>query len=253
MSQKGSMSVRKRYCTLDEIRGITLLSMIVYHGMWDYIYLFGHNCSWYNGAVGYIWQQSICWTFIFLSGFCWQLGKRQLKRGLMILGAGVIITAVTIIAMPESKVVYGVLNLIGISVIIMIVLDKLCKRIDSKIGFIVSIILFIMFRNINYGYLGFENFNIVKFPDWLYANYFSTLIGFTHKEFWSTDYFSIIPWFFLFVAGYFGYKIVNQEGKMDLFKNSYLPLIGVIGRNSLLIYMLHQPIIYVILWCVNLL
>ena len=54
---------------LDVIRGITLLSMIAYHGSWDLVYLAGVNWPWYHSKEAFLWQQSICWTFILLSGY----------------------------------------------------------------------------------------------------------------------------------------------------------------------------------------
>ena len=59
----------QRYGIFDGIRGITLLSMIIYHGAWDLVYIYGVKWDWYRGAGAYLWQQSICWTFILLSGF----------------------------------------------------------------------------------------------------------------------------------------------------------------------------------------
>ena len=63
--------MNKRLHLLDALRGVTLISMTVFHGMWNLVYLFGMKADWYRGTPGYIWQQWICWTFILLSGFCW--------------------------------------------------------------------------------------------------------------------------------------------------------------------------------------
>ena len=103
----------KRYHLLDSLRGLTLISMILYHGTWDLVYLYGVDWQWYHGTLAYAWQQSICWTFILLSGFCWNMVRHHLMRGLMVFGGGAIITLVTLIAMPENRVVFGVLTLLG--------------------------------------------------------------------------------------------------------------------------------------------
>ena len=67
-----------RYARLDELRGLDLLSMIAYHGCWDAVFLFGLRAEWYTGWPGHLWQQSICWVFILLSGFCVPLGRHSL-------------------------------------------------------------------------------------------------------------------------------------------------------------------------------
>ena len=105
------MSEKQRLHALDAIRGITLLSMIAYHAMWDLVYMFGVRADWYRSDAAHLWQQSICWTFILLSGFCHALGRKPWKRGLIVFGASVIVSAVTLIFMPNQRILFGVLNL----------------------------------------------------------------------------------------------------------------------------------------------
>ena len=73
-------AIRRRSGTLDSLRGLTLFSMIAYHLCWDLVYLRGLPWAWYNGFWAYIWQQSICCTFILLSGYCCQ-ASRHLSAG----------------------------------------------------------------------------------------------------------------------------------------------------------------------------
>lgn len=58
---------------LDTLRGLTLVSMIAYHACWDLVWIAGMDWDWYRGQGAFFWQQSICWTFILLSGYCWSL------------------------------------------------------------------------------------------------------------------------------------------------------------------------------------
>ena len=48
-----------------------------------------------------------------MSGFCVQLGHHTLRRGAQVFGAGALVTAVTLLFMPEDRVVFGVLTLLG--------------------------------------------------------------------------------------------------------------------------------------------
>lgn len=57
-------STSTRCALLDELRGLDLISMMLYHGMWDLVYLFGVRAPWYGSWQGELWQQSICWVFI---------------------------------------------------------------------------------------------------------------------------------------------------------------------------------------------
>ena len=237
-----------RLAGLDTIRGITLLSMMLYHTCWDLVFLFGKKIPGYSGLGGYVWQQSICWTFILLAGFCWSLGSHHLKRGLIVSGSGILITFVTLLVMPESRVIFGVLTLIGSCMLLLIPMEKLLLKLRAEIGLAGSFLLFLLFRNVNTGYLGFENWNILKLPDGFYENLFTTYLGFPQKGFFSADYFSLLPWFFLFLTGFYLYQLVQKNHMMEKLFSWRVPGFDVIGRHSLLIYLLHQPVVFGISW-----
>ena len=238
----------RRLAGLDTIRGITLLSMMLYHTCWDLVFLFGKKIPGYSGLGGYVWQQSICWTFILLAGFCWSLGSHHLKRGLIVFGSGILITFVTLLVMPESRVIFGVLTLIGSCMLLLIPMEKLLLKLRAEIGLVGSFLLFLLFRNVNTGYLGSGNWNILKLPDGFYENLFTTYLGFPQKGFFSADYFSLLPWFFLFLTGFYLYQLVQKNHMMEKLFSWGVPGFDVIGRHSLLIYLLHQPVVFGISW-----
>ena len=239
---------KSRLYLLDEYRGFVIINMIAYHAIWDLVYMFGVGWKWYKSDIGFIWQQWICWSFILVSGFCWQMSQKNLKRGLLVFGAGFLITAVTVIFMPASKVVFGVLTLLGSSMLLMIPCDKICRKIPSLVGMIASFVIFLLVYPVNRGYLGIGEMRMVELPREWYANLFTTYLGFTEPGFYSTDYFSIVPWFFLYLTGYFLYSFMGKNcGATKLLTTSICSPLGWIGRHSLIIYMLHQPVIYGVL------
>lgn len=197
-------SVSARYALLDELRGLDLVSMMLYHGCWDLVNLFGIQADWYYGLPGHLWQQSICWVFILLSGFCVQLGHHTLRRGAQVFGAGALVTAVTLLFMPEDRVVFGVLTLLGSAMLLTGLLEKPLRRIPPAAGFAISAVLFALTRNVSAGYLGFGSLRL-WLPQTLYVNYATAYFGFYPWWFYSTDYFALLPWLFLFWAGYFLY------------------------------------------------
>ncbi len=240
----------KRYAMLDSIRGLILISMIIYHAVWDIVYIFGVDWQWYHSKAAYYWQQSICWGFILLSGFCWSFGRKKWKRGLMVFAAGGLITVVTAIAMPSNIVLFGVLTLLGTCMLVFILLDKVLCRCRPGIGIFISFGLFLLTRNVNMGSIGFDTWKLCELPDSWYANSFTTYLGFPAEGFYSTDYFSVVPWIFLYTTGYYIHKLMESKRMLDFcyhFKNR---LLEWIGKHSLIIYMLHQPIVYAILFLI---
>ena len=230
---------------LDALRGFTLLNMIAFHGLWNLVYLFGIPADWYTGTAGYLWQQWICWTFILLSGFCWNFSRNHGKRGAMVFGGGLVVTAVTCIAMPESRIVFGVLTCIGSCMLLLIPAEKLLRKVPAGAGLAVSFGLFLLLRNVSDGNLGFEDFVLCSLPQTLYRNLLTAYLGFPHRGFFSTDYFPLIPWFFLFVTGYFLFRLLDAKGlNGKLFGKGNVPVLNWLGRHSLIVYLLHQPILY---------
>ena len=262
-----------RLALLDSLRGLTLISMILFHACWDAVYLLGANWPWYGSRAAYIWQQSICWTFILLSGFCIPFSSKLLRRGLEVFGAGALVMAVTCILLPEDRVVFGVLTLIGSCMLLMVPLRKVLDR-DFRgetsaesttvrkasgvnrdaILFIVFVILFILFKDVNYGEIGTGMLHriipaipklTIRIPEALYANLATAYLGFPPADFYSTDYFSLLPWAFLYLCGYELHWILKAAGVLDapILKKEIRPL-AFMGRNSLVIYLLHQPVLY---------
>ena len=235
---------------LDTMRGLTLISMIAYHTVWDMVYIFDVKWDWYKSDMAYIWQQSICWSFILLSGFCWSFGKVKCKRALTVFLAGIVITVVTLIAMPQERIIFGVLTFLGTAMFLMIPLDKILSKFKPAIGFVVSFLLFLAVRNVNEGELGFEGIVLMELPDGWYRGWLATYLGFTESSFFSTDYFSVLPWIFLFITGYFLHGIMKQKGWFVYLEKGKCVWLENLGKNSLWIYMLHQPIAYGVLWVV---
>ena len=214
-----------RYALLDELRGLDLVSMMLYHGCWDLVHLFGIQADWFDSLPGHLWQQSSCWVFILLSGFCVQLRHHTLRRGAQVVGAGALVTAVTLLFMPEDRVVFGVLTLLGSAMLLTGLLEKQLRRVPPAAGFAISAVLFALTRNVSAGYLGFGSLRL-WLPQTLYVNYATAYFGFYPWWFYSTDYFALLPWLFLFWAGYFLYDVVGRQ-RMGALASLGLPAAGL--------------------------
>lgn len=237
-------NIKNRYHILDEFRGFLLLNMIAYHMLWDLVYMYGMDIEWYKGNPGYIWQQCICHGFILLSGFCWKMGKKPFARGLIVFGAGLLITMVTLLVVPSAQIIFGVLTFIGSAMLLVIPLSKLLNKVHPGIGVVTAFLLFLIFRPINDGYLGIGDTVLIQLPDGWYFNLFTSYLGFPAPGFWSTDYFSIFPWIFLYITGYYGYTILKKKEWFDWARNGICSPLRFIGRYSLFFYLIHQPIVY---------
>lgn len=235
----------KRYYVIDYLRAFVIINMIIYHLLWDMVYLCGHNIMWFNDIAGVIWQRFICISFIMISGFCWSFSKNHIKRGLVILCAGAAVSLVTAVFMPEAAIRYGILTLIGSAVVIMVPAERGFVHINAAAGLIISIVLFFIFRDTAKGYIA--GFNV---PEIFYSGGIMNYIGFMEEGFVSADYFPLLPWLFLFFAGYFLCRVLMENNLLENLKGRNIPFISAVSRNSLLIYLIHQPVVYSIARCI---
>lgn len=232
-----------RYAFLDTWRGLTLWSMFAYHFSWDLVNLYGKNWSFYNGVGGYIWQQSICWSFIFLSGFCFPLGRQTVRRGCVVLAAGCLVTLATLLFNPREPIYFGVLTLLGSAMLLTCALQRGLCRLTPGWGLGLSLLCFVCTRDINGGYLGFEGWELLQLPpSWYQAGLAATYLGFQDVHFSAPDYFSLLPWYFLYTAGYYAQGMLQRQGRLPAFFTRGLAPFSWWGRHSLVWYLLHQPV-----------
>lgn len=157
-------AIRLRSGTLDSLRGLTLFSMIAYHLCWDLVYLRDLPWAWYNGFWAYIWQQSICCTFILLSGYCCQASRHPIRRGAISFFGGAAVSLATALVTPEEPIRFGVLTFLGTAALLTVPLRPLLARIPPRLGLVLSFSLFLLARDVNHGYLGFAWVPLLRLP-----------------------------------------------------------------------------------------
>ncbi len=225
--------MKNRIWELDAFRGLCILGMVIVHFIfdltelyeiirWDAPVLFSFVLNW-GGML-----------FVLLSGICATLGSRSTYRGIIVFLCGMLCTAVTagmyLLDMAESYIIirFGVLHCLGICMILWAVFKKLPTWALGVIG-TVLIALGLWFQD------------IYVTTEWLFP------LGLVTKKFSSSDFFPLLPNLGYFLLG----SVLGRtlyRGKQTLLptvntKNPILRFLVFCGRQSLLIYLLHQPIL----------
>lgn len=241
---------KQRYHILDLLRGFLFVNMVAYHFLYDWVYLFGQSFPFMHSHSAYLWQQIVCSGFILLAGCCCTLSRHAGKHGIRIFLCGLLVTLVTWIATPQERILFGILHFMGLAYLITALLRPLLARIPNRILFAGAFLLFAFTKGIYYGYLGIFHCELIPLPDTLYQYPMLFLVGLPAAGFSSGDYFPLVPWLFLFWTGYaIGPSILKSE-TFSRVQHWRLPVFNWLGRNTLFLYMLHQPIIYglLLLW-----
>jgi len=233
----------KRFYEIDSLRGVAIVMMIAFHFLYDLKFFGIYNLG-ESFVFWWLFPRFIAFIFIFLVGISltvsysrvkkWSEKKKVKKyffRGLKIFSWGLIITVITWLYLREGFVVFGILHFIGLSII----LAYPFLRWRYKNLLIGTALIAARF------FLG--NF-YVNFP-WL------LWLGLKPAMFYTVDYFPLIPWFGVVLLGIFFGNIFYPDGKR-IFKIKEIthPVVNflcALGRNSLLIYLIHQPILVLII------
>lgn len=236
-------TAKERYFLVDGIRGIAIINMVVFHFLYDVFIVYGKNPSWYGLKEIHIWQQVICQTFIFISGFVWVWGiEGNLWRGLRFNLYGFLISFITWFVIPSEAIWFGILNFMGCAVLLMFPLRKILKKVPHVPGFAICLFLFILCKQIQYGHIGIGKLVQIQMPDILYSMKILTPLGFPFLGFRSSDYFPILPWMFLYLCGYFCNGIFMKYEKWQKMARYKIPVLSLLGSRTIWIYLVHQPV-----------
>lgn len=250
--QKKSSSARVGI--LDEIRGFAIICMVIYHAMYDLKYLFGLDIpiffdSWFDTV-----RDIFAGIFIFISGMVCRYSSNNIKRGAECFLIGMIMTFV----MPfftSGTIMFGILHFLGISMIIFGLGEKIFDLLPSWVGIAGAVLLFVLTMNVGLsydsgvitaGYIGIPGIFRLNFPMKVYNVGVLFPLGLHNASFASSDYFPMMPWFFLFIAGsYFG--IIAKDGRLPRFcYPTHISWLAAVGRYTIWIYVLHQPVLYLV-------
>ena len=244
MKAEAVSETKRRYGLPDTVRGILVLGMIAYHTLFDIaaVYGWGMDTPLMRGVNVIRDLGAAC--FVFLSGFCFHLGRRNLRKGLLLSAAGAGVTAVTFLFDRESFVLFGVLTFLGAAKLLLWALERPLRYVPSAAGCAVSLAGFLLFFRCNFGYAGYYGAVWFRWPAALYRNYITAFFGFPFNGFSSADYFSLLPWFFLSCGGWFFWRAMQGREAFPRLLRKRVSFLAWVGQYSLWIYLIHQPVIY---------
>ncbi|MBQ9149231.1 MAG: DUF1624 domain-containing protein [Oscillospiraceae bacterium] len=235
--------MKKRVWELDALRGICILGMVVVHFVYDLVDLY-RVVEWEYPALFSFVKDWGGVLFLLISGICATLGSRSVRRGLIVMACGLVVSAVTVgmylldMAGKGIIIYFGVLHCLG-----------------------ACMILWFVLKHLPTWALGLGGAAMVAVGLWLRHQVFSfsylIWMGFMYPGFSSSDYFPLLPYLGFFLIGAFLGRTLYKNKETLLPKvneqNPVLRFFLACGKHSLLIYMLHQPILSLLVQVIALL
>ena len=226
--------MKKRIWELDFFRGVFLWGMIGIHLIYDLVDLYG-VLDWELPAAYLLFKNRFGISFVVLSGLCATLGRNSVRRGIRVFACGMVCTLATYVMVWAGMagrgllIYFGVLHCLGVCMLLWPLFKKLPTWALLILGLGMTV----------YG----EILRDIAYPwaTWLFP------LGFKDYSFASSDYFPLLPNLGYFLLGSVLGRALYRE------KHTLLPRVRAdgpvirffccCGEHSLLIYMLHQPIL----------
>src|SRR5918993_418034 len=232
-----------RFWEVDAARGVAIIMMVVYHTTYDLDALGGYDIRSTSGSWD-LFADLTAGLFLFLVGVSlaisrtrtslsgWRLFAKYLARGLRVLAYGMILTGVFLV-LGMGVVAFGILHLIGVSIILAYPFLRL------------------RLTNLILGALIFAAGQYILAQDLTSEGFWLLPFGVVPEGVLMPDYRPLLPWFGVVLIGLFFGNLVYGEGRRPAVPEDKAPTLArpllPLGRNSLFIYLIHQPIIIALL------
>jgi uncharacterized membrane protein len=224
---------------LDALRGIAVIWMVIFHAHYILLHVFEYTSIDFPNLFWYILGRVVAVVFIFVAGISFWLFvfnkdvkviyKHFFKRACILSIIAFMITYITYIWFYEQRISFGIIHFFSLSSIVSLGFIKFWRW-NVIIGMIIITLQFLI-DNIS------VNTNILL-P-----------IGLVNRDFFSADYYPLIPWLGYFLIWYGVISFFDERGRDYILFRGYswlLELPAYLWRYALVIYIAHTPLIYML-------
>ena len=225
----------ERILWIDVIRGVSILAMITFHFAFDLMYFGFAKSDLIYQPDWRLFERMIAFSFLFIAGLSLFITHGSLikwnsfiKRYGVTAICAVLISTVTYVLFNGDMIRFGILHAISVSGLISLLL----LRLNSFFLALLAVIIFLI--------------NLI-IPQPVEGDYFWQWLIYTNETPHSLDYRPIIPWITPFILGMASYQLFKKWGLLETNKiiiYRELSILSWLGRNSLIIYLIHQPILF---------
>ncbi len=223
---------------LDVLRGIAITGMVLFHANYILIHLFWVSSMNFSEIAWYWIGRSVAVLFIFLAGVSFFLStegrpmkkifQKSLIRMSILAAIALSISIVTYSYFSEERISWGIIHFFASASIVGLLFLR-----SWRWNILIGIIVLILGNFIQQ--ISIETSLLV--PLWFIPN-----------GYYSADYYPLIPWFGYYLIGHGiafylqKYRLLESVFWGKVFAGS---IFALLGRHSLLIYVIHVPILYV--------
>jgi len=238
----------KRIDIIDALRGLSVALMVIHHMLYNMAAFLDAPWWLFTNPVFDFLQYIFIGVFLFLSGVSSRFSRSNVRRGLIAIALAIGISIVTyIMGMP---IWFGILHLLGVCMVFFGLTRKFWDLVPRKASpfIFVPLIAASALARANLA-LTSESLlvrNLLAILGWPQADKFVGTLLPWHEGFvfGSYDYQPILPWLFVFLLGTWAGIYIRERKLPKRFYDQKVPFFPMIGRKALIIYILHQPVLF---------
>jgi len=223
---------------VDALRGIAIILMVIYHFFFDLSYFGLADINLYE-FEWQLFQRTVGFLFIFVMGMSLTLSEaknregyaRHAKRAAKLAAVALLITIATWVYPHEGFIMFGIIHFIAAATLIGPLFFRLGYW-NVLLGIVIIAAGFCI------GSMHIDS----QYLFWL---------GITYPGYMPLDHYSLIPWFGVVLLGIYAGQRFFPKAKPMLKKTDSMGKLAFLGRNALLIYLLHQPLMIGMLFLVQ--
>ena len=215
------------------------MGMVIFHAHYLYVYVLAWEKVWFTDGFWSLLWYMVAVGFVTVAGLVSYLSCRsqslsvilaKASRRALILGAlALTISVATYTLIPEQRISWGILHFLTLATLLGVITLRL------------------WYANILIG-IGLIILPYLISPVW--DSILLIPVGFPSRGYYSADYYPLIPWFGYYLIGQgIGYTLSRWSRLSYLdWRISHISLLLYLGRHALIVYILHVPILYVMMW-----
>lgn len=221
-----------RLPAIDNLRGLAIVAMVAYHFCFDLRHFGFTTFDFYRDPFWLHARTAILSSFLFLAGISLVLAQesaqgraRFWRHVARVAGAAMLVSIASYIVFPQRYIWFGVLHAIAVSLILL-------RPLSARPGIALGLGLAAIVAGNAWTSSSFDN----RMWGWL---------GFMTAKPATEDYVPLFPWSGVMLLGMAAAHWLRRHDFRTLAAGARLPgWLGVLGRHSLAVYLLHQPLLF---------
>lgn len=238
----GHASTAGRVRLFDAVRGFSVVSMVGFHLCYDLRFISHIPLAWFAPPFQDVWRASISWVFVFVAGCMCAFSRSNLRRSGLYLGVALVVFVATSVAAVDDPISFGIIFCMGACTLVEWLLERMGLSPRGYVAAAVLFAVFLMLLGLPNGHVGIGSWE-VSVPSAMYSTPWFSWLGFPGPHFVSGDYYPVLPYVLLYLSGTACCARWKEQGfARRLYEPVCRPL-EFVGRHSLLVYIIHQPVL----------